>query len=116
MRPRIIDKEALKKNQLIAAGIGRKKGVPNKFNASIKDAILRALDELGGVAWLVELGKREPRSFAMLLARVLPMQMDVSTTAPLDIQIRLVNPYEKIVDIEEETPPEALPCADDGAD
>ena len=65
------------------AGKGRRKGVPNKTTANLKAALEESFDELGGVRWLVELAKSEPRAYAALLAKLLPSQvnMDASVTA-----------------------------------
>jgi len=54
---------------------GRKKGTPNKISRDIKEAILDAFEELGGVDYLVQLGRIEPTSFATLLGKVLPIQV-----------------------------------------
>ena len=54
------------------AGLGRPKGSPNKVTASLKDALQEAFDELGATQWLVKLGQEEPKTFAMLLAKLLP--------------------------------------------
>ena len=52
---------------------GRKKGTPNKVNAELKSMILEALDESGGVTYLVGQAKENPTSFLTLLGKVLPM-------------------------------------------
>jgi hypothetical protein len=57
------------------AGLGRKKGIPNKMTAQLKDMILGALDEAGGVAYLTEQAKSSPAAFMTLLGKVLPMQV-----------------------------------------
>lgn len=54
---------------------GRKKGTPNKISRDVKEAILDAFEELGGVDYLVWLGKVEPTSFATLLGKILPIQL-----------------------------------------
>jgi hypothetical protein len=83
---------------------GGPKGVPNKMSALLKDMILGALeeaggegggqaylvqqakaqpvafilgalDEAGGQTYLVGLAHKNPQAFAMLLAKVLPMQI-----------------------------------------
>ncbi|OFC61023.1 hypothetical protein BAE30_06300 [Acidithiobacillus caldus] len=66
-----------------AAGMGRKKGVPNRLTASVKQMILGALDDLGGQAWLTEQARADPRAFMSLLGRILPseIQMDANVTA-----------------------------------
>ena len=58
-------------------GPGRPKGSPNKVNAVLKDDIVQAYQEKGGVKWLRSL---PPRIFVRLLEKVLPKQVaaDVS--------------------------------------
>ena len=47
-----------------------------RLAVDLKLQILTALDYLGGVKWLIDLGKTNPNTFAMLLARILPMVAD----------------------------------------
>jgi hypothetical protein len=54
---------------------GRPKGVPNKLTQQLKDMILTALHESGGVDYLVIQARDEPKAFLALLGRVLPMQV-----------------------------------------
>lgn len=64
-------------------GKGRPKGSRNKTTALIKDAILMAGDEVGldgagkerMVGYLKRLAVEHPPAFAMLLAKVLPLQV-----------------------------------------
>jgi hypothetical protein len=61
-------------------GKGRKKGVPNKTTALLKDAILKAAIEAGGgknglVAYLKVQAIKNPGPFLALLGKVLPMQV-----------------------------------------
>lgn len=66
-----------------AAGMGRVKGTPNKATKLLKDAILMAAELSGydqkGKAGLVGYCRRladdEPRAFAGLLGKVLPIQV-----------------------------------------
>ena len=59
-------------------GKGRKKGVPNKTTALLKDALLQAAMQAGGPEGLVgylEIQAREnPGPFLALLGKVLPLQ------------------------------------------
>ncbi|MBU2721998.1 hypothetical protein F6A13_08195 [Acidithiobacillus sp. 'AMD consortium'] len=57
------------------AGMGRRKGVPNRTTASLKNMITGALDELGGQAWLVEQARQDPRAFMALLSRLIPSEI-----------------------------------------
>jgi len=56
-------------------GPGRPKGVPNKSTAALKDMILGALDQSGGVGYLVERANdpRTAAAFMALVGKVLPM-------------------------------------------
>jgi hypothetical protein len=51
---------------------GRPKGSQNKISVALKDAILLALDKLGGPDYLVALGRENSSAFASLLGKVLP--------------------------------------------
>lgn len=59
----------------MGAGPGRPKGVPNKVTVELKDMIRQALDESGGVDYLVERAKdpRTASAFLSLVGKVLPM-------------------------------------------
>lgn len=90
-----------------AAGMGRKKGVPNRLTASVKQMILGALDDLGGQAWLTEQAKADPRAFMSLLGRILPseIQMDanvINHEMPAVIRRVIVDPAHG--DAEQELP------------
>jgi hypothetical protein len=54
---------------------GRKKGTPNKHTASIKAMIVQALDEVGGVSYLVNMAEEHPAVFCTLIGKVLPMNV-----------------------------------------
>lgn len=58
-------------------GAGRPAGVPNKLNIKIKEAIERALDELGGVEYLKSVAKSDPAVFCSLVARLIPKDISV---------------------------------------
>lgn len=57
------------------AGKGRKKGVPNKIPASVKEMILAALDAVGGQRYLEDQAKQNPQAFMSLLGRILPSEV-----------------------------------------
>lgn len=69
------------------AGKGRKKGVPNKTTALLKDAILQAATQAGGkdglVGYLRLQAEANPGPFLSLLGKVLPMQVAGDPDAPL---------------------------------
>jgi hypothetical protein len=65
------------------AGKGRVKGTPNKTTAALKEAIILAAESVGSdgngkgslTGYCVFLAKSEPKAFAQLLGKVLPMQL-----------------------------------------
>ena len=94
---------SFKKGHARVPGAGRQPGTPNRTTQQLKDAILEAADRLGyireepklddkgkptgeielvhdgkdaTVGYLMWLGKHNPASFAALLARVLPIQLN----------------------------------------
>lgn len=54
---------------------GRKKGIPNKLTTALKDMILQALANAGGVDYLQSQAKANPNAFLALVGRVLPLQV-----------------------------------------
>lgn len=59
---------------------GRAKGVANKATTELKAVVLEAFDNLGGVKYLVKVGKENPAVFCALLGKVLPLQLNVAKT------------------------------------
>jgi hypothetical protein len=59
--------------------VGRKPGSQNKATMAVKDALLQAFDEVGGVDYLVQVAKSDPRTFCMLLAKLLPAELKVES-------------------------------------
>lgn len=55
------------------AGKGRPKGVPNKATKELKEMILTALGDAGGVEYLKRQAEENPGPFMSLLGKVLPM-------------------------------------------
>ena len=62
---------------------GRPKGIPNKLNSQLKDMILQALSDAGGVKYLKVQAVKNPNAFLSLVGRVLPLQMTGEDGAPL---------------------------------
>jgi len=54
---------------------GKKHRSPNKLPSQIKEMIVKALEECGGVDYLVTQAFLEPKAFMALLGRVLPLQI-----------------------------------------
>jgi hypothetical protein len=69
---------------------GRKKGVPNKINALLKDDILQAADQAhpdGRVGYLTQQAKDNAPAFLTLLGKVLPTQVTGAEGGPLEVNI-----------------------------
>lgn len=68
--------------------VGRQKGTPNKFTGELKDMILTALSEVGGVEYLKQQAKQNPAVFLALVGKTLPLKMgaDGSGLAKLVIE------------------------------
>jgi hypothetical protein len=60
------------------------KGIPNKITAELKDMILKALDEAGGVKYLTATAKTHQAAFLALVGKVLPMQVTGAGGGPLE--------------------------------
>lgn len=54
---------------------GKPKGAENKLNKQVKEMILQALDEAGGVQYLVTQAREKPVAFMTLVGKVLPLQV-----------------------------------------
>lgn len=65
----------MENNQPPAAGRGRPKGSPNKVGAAIKDMIVQALENKGGVEYLERQAESNPTAFLGLVGKVLPLQV-----------------------------------------
>lgn len=78
-------------DNLTNAGKGRKKGVPNKTTALLKDAILKAAEQAGGeggmIGYLQKQASENPGPFMSLLGKVLPMQVTGEDGGALQIVI-----------------------------
>lgn len=81
--------EPVKKStgNLPGAGPGRPKGVPNKINGALKEMILEALEESGGVDYLVKQAESNPTAFMTLIGKVLPMTLSGDPSAPLRFEL-----------------------------
>jgi hypothetical protein len=66
---------------------GRKKGAVNKVTAQLKDMILQALDESGGIEYLKERAIDNPVAFLTLVGKVLPLQVTGEGGGPLTVEI-----------------------------
>jgi hypothetical protein len=66
---------------------GRVKGTPNKLTRDLKEAIMNAFEKVGGEDYLVWLARAEPRAFATLVGKVLPLTIAGDKDAPMAIQV-----------------------------
>jgi len=69
-----------------SAGIGRKKGVPNKMTREVKEMILEALDKAGGVSYLAKRAVDTPGPFLALVGKILPLQVTGKDGAPVEVR------------------------------
>jgi hypothetical protein len=75
-------------NKPPAAGRGRPKGSPNKIQAAVKEMVIQALDDAGGVEYLVAQSRDNPTAFLTLVGKVLPLQVSGDPDHPLIHEIR----------------------------
>lgn len=75
------------------AGKGRKKGVPNKTTAALKDLILGALADAGGQAYLMQQAQENPTAFLTLVGKVIPLQ--VKADGEVGVTVRIVDTWSK---------------------
>lgn len=64
---------------------GRQKGSPNKVTKQLKDMILQALDESGGVEYLKQTAIDHPQAFMTILGKVLPLQVTGEGGGPMQL-------------------------------
>jgi hypothetical protein len=69
-------------------GSGRAKGTPNKFTRDVKEALLNAFNRAGGEDYLLKLARRERRTFAALLGKLLPTQVTGRDGEPLELLVK----------------------------
>lgn len=71
---------------------GRQKGTPNKTTIEVKEALIAAFDEMGGVKSLVKWGYENQTEFYKLWAKVMPTQLTVS--GALDFNLNVIDDTE----------------------
>ncbi len=54
---------------------GRAKGTPNKTTGQVKDMVLTALGNVGGVKYLERQANENPTAFMTLVGKVIPTQV-----------------------------------------
>ena len=90
---------AARKGQQKTPGSGRKKGSPNKATAALKDMILEALAEAGGVDYLKEQAQKSPAAFLTLVGKVLPLQLTGEGGGPMRITTPPESPLEVMAEL-----------------
>jgi hypothetical protein len=53
-------------------------GTPNKSPNRVREAILQAFDEVGGAEWLRQLAADDPKTFSMLIGKVVPTEAKIT--------------------------------------
>jgi hypothetical protein len=76
----------------MGAGPGRPPGSINKHTKAIKDAIVEAFDKAGGVDYLLQVSKDDPRTFLGLVGKVVPMQVDAGGKVVVEVVARANKP------------------------
>ena len=62
---------------------GRGKGTPNALTVSVREAVERAFERLGGANYLEHVGRTDPRTFCALLSKLLPTKLANADGSPL---------------------------------
>jgi hypothetical protein len=68
----------------------------------IKDGILDAFEQAGGVDYLVEIARRDPPTFCRFLAAIIPSEIKASVTAThtLDLGQAMIDANQRLAAIE----------------
>lgn len=66
---------------------GRAKGTTNKLTADVKAMVLQALDQAGGVAYLLAQAQTNPNAFMTLVGKVLPMTLAGDPENPVGVTV-----------------------------
>lgn len=70
-------------------GAGRPKGSLDKGNAALREMILQALDQAGGIDYLARTAEQNPGAFLSLIGKVLPTTISGDPNQPLNHSIRV---------------------------
>lgn len=65
---------------------GRQKGTPNRLTGAVKEMILQALDDVGGVDYLARQAEANPAAFMTLVGKVLPLQLTGEDGGAIKVQ------------------------------
>ena len=67
---------------------GRTKGTPNKQSASVKQCIINAFEDMGGVQNLVKWGKENQTEFYKLWGRMIPHEVTGEDGGDIKVTIK----------------------------
>ena len=67
------------------AGMGRPKGAKNKVTGAVKDMVLQALGNAGGVDYLEKQARENPTAFLSLVGKIIPTQVTGELKAALQV-------------------------------
>lgn len=70
---------------------GRPPGSLNKLSGDLKEMILEAMNRCGGIDYLQRQAEENPKTFLLLLGRVLPLQVTGDADNPIQQVIRWAN-------------------------
>jgi len=66
-------------------GKGRPKGARNKVTTAVKDMILQALDNKGGVDYLEKQADENPTAFLTLIGKVIPLDLNAKVQGQIGL-------------------------------
>ena len=66
-------------------GPGRPKGSKNRLQREVREMVLTALSQVGGVEYLARQASENPVAFLTLLGKLLPRDVDASAKAEVTI-------------------------------
>ena len=69
------------------AGAGRKIGAKNKLQTELKEMIITALSELGGVDYLKQQARDQPVAFLALLGKIVPREVSANVSMDSDVTL-----------------------------
>jgi hypothetical protein len=68
----------------------KKKRGPAKLTLDMKSTIHKAFSELGGVKYLVRVGRSDPKTFIGLLGRIVPNEVRLDVQIALDLGAAMI--------------------------
>lgn len=68
---------------------GSRKGIQNKISTDLREMVLRALSDEGGVEYLRRMARQNKTAFGALLGKCLPKNVLMAIESPRPVTIRL---------------------------